>query len=88
MKKAIRWPAKFYKAERGKYAMIAEAGGRPVTASLARLFHDRWAFNVAEGPAGEMSFLRGYAHTMAAAKRCAHRDMVFLLERAGVKGAF
>lgn len=88
VKKVIRWPAKFQRLVRGSYEMVATVDGEPVSVGLAKLSRDRWAFNVVGGSLGEHSFLYGYAHTMAAAKRCAHRDMMFLLKRAGVKGVF
>lgn len=88
MKKVIRWPAKFRKTVRGEYCMSAPVADGVVTVGVYRSMRERWRFSASFYFDGATTILSGYAHTMAAAKRCAHRDMVFLLKRAGVKGAF
>jgi len=88
VKKVIRWPDRFCKAKRGAYIMAQYVGSAGVAVGVKRGVYGRWLFSVlVESSDGEAN-LHGYAHTMAAAKRCAHRDMMFLLERAGVKGGF
>ena len=88
VKKVIRWPAKFQRPVRGEYCMTAGAAGGVVVVGVYRSVRERWRFSASFYLDGATAILSGYAHTMASAKRCAHRDMMFLLKRAGVKGVF
>lgn len=88
MKKVIRWPANFFRHGPGAYFMADTVYGCAVAVSVDRHVYGRWEFVVRVVVDGAPSRLQGYTHTMAAAKRCAHRDMMFLLKRAGVKGVF
>lgn len=88
VKKAIRWPAAVRKVKRGEYIMSANVGGEGVAVGVRCSVYGRWLFSVIFSSGDAIMNLYGYAHTMASAKRCAHRDMMFLLKRAGVKGVF